>query len=58
MEELCSNYRTIALISHASNAQNSPNQASTVRELCCSPWGHKESDTTERLNGTELIELK
>ena len=21
---------------------------------CCSPWGHKESDTTERLNWTEL----
>ena len=21
---------------------------------CCSPWGHKESDTTEPLNGTEL----
>ena len=21
---------------------------------CCSPWGHKESDTTEQLNGTEL----
>ena len=21
---------------------------------CCSPWGPKESDTTERLNGTEL----
>ena len=21
---------------------------------CCSPWGHKEWDTTERLNGTEL----
>ena len=20
--------------------------------MCCSPWGHKESDTTERLNGT------
>ena len=20
---------------------------------CCSPWGRKESDTTERLNGTE-----
>ena len=19
---------------------------------CCSPWGHKESDTTERLNKT------
>ena len=29
----CSNYHTIALISHASNAQNSPSQASTVREL-------------------------
>ena len=29
----CSNYHTIALISHASNAQNSPCQASTVREL-------------------------
>ena len=22
---------------------------------CCSSWGHKESDTTERLNWTELI---
>ena len=21
---------------------------------CCSPWGHKESDTTERLNWAEL----
>ena len=21
---------------------------------CCDSWGHKESDTTERLNGTEL----
>ena len=20
------------------------------REMCCSPWGRKESDTTERLN--------
>ena len=19
-------------------------------QVCCSPWGHKESDTTERLN--------
>ena len=27
MEELCSNYHTIALISHASNAQNSPSYA-------------------------------
>ena len=28
----CSNYHTITLISHASNAQNSPSHASTVRE--------------------------
>ena len=28
----CSNYCTVALISHASNAQNSPRQASTIRE--------------------------
>ena len=37
----CSNCRTIALISHASNAQNSPSQASTVHELRtsrCSSW--------------------
>ena len=24
--------------------------------VCCSPWGRKESDTTERLNWTELRE--
>ena len=24
------------------------------REACCSPWGRKESDMTERLNWTEL----
>ena len=29
----CSNYRTIVLISHASNAQNSPSQASAICEL-------------------------
>ena len=29
----CSNYRTIACISHASNAQNSPSQASAICEL-------------------------
>ena len=21
---------------------------------CCSPWGHKESDTTERLNSNKM----
>ena len=25
--------------------------------VCCSPWGHKESDTTERLNWTDFKEL-
>ena len=25
---------------------------------CCSPWGHKELDTTERLNWTELKEWR
>ena len=25
---------------------------------CCSPWGHKESDTTERLNNNEQITLQ
>ena len=24
--------------------------------LCCSPWGHRESDSTERLNWTEYTE--
>ena len=28
----CSNYHTTALISHASNVQNSPRQASTIHE--------------------------
>ena len=23
--------------------------------VCCNPWGHKESDTTEQLNWTELL---
>ena len=22
--------------------------------MCCRPWGRKEVDTTERLNGTEM----
>ena len=34
----CPNYRTIALISHASNAQNSSSQVSTVCELRTSRW--------------------
>ena len=23
--------------------------------MCCSPWGCKESDTTEPLNGTDIV---
>ena len=23
--------------------------------VCCSPWGHKESDTTERLNNAGTL---
>ena len=37
----CSHYRTTALISHASNVQNSPREASKVHELRtsrCSSW--------------------
>ena len=26
--------------------------------VCCLPWGHKESDMTERLNRTELKTCK
>ena len=26
--------------------------------VCCSPWGHKELDTTERLNWTEWMGVK
>ena len=49
----CSNYRTIALISrqwHPTPALlpgKSPGRRSLVG---CSPWGHYESDTTERLH--------
>ena len=25
---------------------------------CCSPWGHKESDTTERLNNSKIPFIK
>ena len=40
----CSNYHAITLISHASNAQNSPSQASAIREprtSRCSNWFYK-----------------
>ena len=28
------------------------------RLACCSPWGHKESDTTERLNNKIIIKTQ
>ena len=30
--------------------QTQGNSEGLVILACCSPWGHKESDTTERLN--------
>ena len=30
----------------------------TGRPVCCSPWGHKESDMTGWLNRTELIDIQ
>ena len=26
--------------------------------VCCTPWGHKESDTTEQLNNNNKMKLK
>ena len=26
------------------------------RQVCCSPWGCKESDTTERLNSSKVFQ--
>ena len=54
----CSNYRTIALISHTSGRRRwhptpllLPGKSHEWRSLVgCSPWGCKESDTTERLH--------
>ena len=31
---------------------NSEGQGSLV---CCSPWGHKQSDTTEQLNNNKIL---
>ena len=53
----CSNYHTVTLISHASRRRKwqptpvlVPRKSHGWRSLVgCSPWGHEESDTTERL---------
>ena len=53
----CSNYCTITHISHTSNAQNSPSQASTVHELrtsICSSWIYKRQ-SNQRLNCQHLL---
>ena len=44
----CSNYCTVALISHVSNDQNSPSQASTVHE----PWTSRCSAEFRKGRGT------
>ena len=54
----CSNYGTIVLISHASRRRQwhptpvlLPGKSYGRRSLVgCSPWGHQESDVTERLH--------
>ena len=54
----CSNYHTIALISHTSRRRQwqptpvlLPGKSHGRRSLVgCSPWSRKESDTTERLH--------
>ena len=52
----CSNYHTIALISHASKVmhKNSPSQASTIREPRCSSWIQKRH-RNQRSNCQHLL---
>ena len=48
----CSNYSTIALISHSSNVQNSPSQASAIcapRTSRCSSWFRKGRGTRDQI---------
>ena len=34
--------------------EQAPGDGEVQGRACCSPWGRKESDTTEQLNRTEL----
>ena len=37
-------------------SEQTPGDGEGQRSLvCCSPWGHKESNTTEQLNNSEAI---
>ena len=39
--------------------EQAPGDGEGQRSLaCCSPWGHKESDTTERLNNNNSLTSK
>ena len=40
------------------NGQPSGDDKGQRTLACCSPWGHRESDTTEQLNNKELNENK
>ena len=42
---------------HGRESEQAPGAGDGQRSLaCCSPWGHKELDMTDRLNWTELKE--
>ena len=47
-------HRMIVGWHHWLNGQEFEHALGQGRLACCSPWGCKESDTTERLNWTEL----
>ena len=34
--------------------EQTPDDGEGQSSLCCSPWGHKESDMTEQLNTTKF----
>ena len=35
--------------------EQTPGNREQISLVCCSPWGHKESDMTERLNKNNLL---
>ena len=37
--------------------KQTPEESGQGSLACCSPWGHKESDTTERLNNNARLKF-